>query len=464
MGIQNNLLKLAANQAKRTALRPFYNIIYKFKKLTNIQTFFTKIFKKLSGFLKELLSARPKSYSDYFKVGGLLVFKKLLVIALILICLAPIIFFELINKPAAIPVSQEDSVLVDFIYMDPDVQKYSGAARILSSDKKLVYEGQIDKGVCTGTGKLYDLKGTLVYDGEFKNNEYCGKGMLYAPSGTLLYEGLFDKNNYNGEGTLYNKNATILYSGTFLDNMRSGTGKLFDISGSSLLYEGEFAFDKYDGQGTLYNPLTSRISYKGEFKNGLLSGSGVLYTETGGSLFEGQFLLDGIDYAVFLGALSSELPGHISSESILYSTGVETCLTYKYLPAAFGIETPLEDPEAQPTINYVTVFDNTLPYGLQELKNPEDFKNTLGEPLYSGLTFPSLNDMTALCTLAMNGTIKDTDDIFTALPINMDTYIYDTESYMPEIYLMSYEYSGAVLSVFFSSEKGGVLYYELSKG
>ena len=440
MGKQSDLLKLAAGQAKRTAIRPFNNIIYQFKKLTNVQTFFSKIFKNLSTTLKELLSARPKSYSDYFRVGGLLIFKKLLIIIAVLICIAPIIYFELINKPKTVPVSEEVALAAEFVYKDPAVSEYSGPAKILTDDKKLVYEGDIDKGVCTGTGKLYDLKGQLVYEGGFKDNAYSGEGVLYQPD------------------------RSVLYSGAFADNMKHGQGQLFSSDGSgSLLYEGAFAFDKYDGQGILYNPLTSRAAYKGEFKNGLMNGYGTLYSENGSTLFEGSYLQGCIDFAVFLGSSPDELHKHTSSDAMLYSTGAEACLFYKDLTATFGLETALDKPDAQPVIDSVTVFDGKLPYDLQGLESPKDLATVLGEPLYSGLTFPTLKDMTALHTLTGRGIISKADEMHAFIPSDLNLFISDSDSYSPEIYMVSYDYNGTIINIFFKNNEGGLLFYELVK-
>ncbi|RCX11384.1 antitoxin component YwqK of YwqJK toxin-antitoxin module [Anaerobacterium chartisolvens] len=288
--MQDNLFKYILDRAKHTLLLPVYNCIYKLKKSSDLKTLSSKALAHISSGLKGLLSLRPQKSADYFYIGRLGVYKKLLVILLLLICMLPVAYLQFFSSPVSAP--SQDLTQYEMFYNDPELEAFSGNAKILSADKAVVYDGSIEKGVCTGKGTLYDLNGSLVYSGDFKDNEYSGTGRMFYPSGKLMYHGSFEANLYNGEGILYNANSTILYSGGFLNGKKHGTGKLYDSSGLKLVYEGGFFEDLYGGDGLLYNN-DKKVIYQGGFSNGKRHGTGRLYDSSGLKLvYEGGFFED----------------------------------------------------------------------------------------------------------------------------------------------------------------------------
>ncbi len=297
--MQDNFFKYILDRAKHTLLLPIYSYIYKLKKSANLKALSSKALSYISSGLKGLLSLRPQKSTDYFYIGRLGIYKKLVVILLLLICMLPVAYFEFFSAPASAPA--EELTQYEMFYNDPELEAFSGTAKILSADKALVYDGSIEKGICTGKGTIYDLNGSLVYSGDFRNNEYSGTGRMFYPSGKLMYEGTFEANQYNGEGILYNTNRTILYSGGFLNGKKHGTGKLYDPSGLKLIYEGGFSEDLYGGDGILYNS-DKKVIYQGGFLNGKKHGTGRLYDSSGlklvydGGFFEDHYSEDGTLY------------------------------------------------------------------------------------------------------------------------------------------------------------------------
>lgn len=487
--MQNNILKYILGRAKKSVLLPFYSSIYKFKKLANIKILLSKAFIKISAVIKSLFSMRPQKSTDYFYIGRFGIFKKLLLVIILLICLAPIIYFEFFSTDVAV-LEDVPAATGEFVYNDMALKEFSGSASILSSDRVLVYKGDLDKGICTGNGELYGQNGQLLYRGGFKDNEYSGNGTMYYPSGKVMYEGLFEANKFNGQGILYTANGSIQYTGAFLNGMKHGAGKLYDEFDGNLIYDGSFVEDRYDGNGTLYsqngaviytgafkNNLydgtgtlydenTTRPIYRGEFREGSKDGAGTLYGPTGRSLFTGNFLKGFIDYAYFLNLPTTELSKYFSDTPTMLSSENMNYITYNNLHASFQVDSiNLEDMDSeeisQPVINSVAVYDGNRPIGLEDCNSVSEFKNKLGEPVYEGFTYALPQDLIALKSLFDNSRIDKNNKLYNKISLIDDLEIEFLLEPSMELYLICYEYSGCSLNLFFDSKDGNLMYYAL---
>jgi len=484
--MKSNIFTYILSRAKRTILLPFYKYFYKLKKLSNVKVVLSKLLFNITSTLKSLLSLRPEKASDYFYIGRIGIYKKLVFVLLLLLCIAPIVYFEFISPLPVVP--EEVTAFRRFKYNDPALESFTGTAIILSTDDKVVYDGYIEKGVCTGTGKLYDLNGNLVYIGKFKNNEFDGKGKLFYPSGRLKYEGEFQANQFNGQGTLYNPNATVQYTGTFLNGMKHGQGKLYDATGTRLIYEGSFAEDLYngegilygkngsplyigtfknglyDGEGTLNDPVTARPIYKGQFENGYFSGIGTLYSSSGRQRYTGPFFKGSIDYAYFIDSPSSELSNHFFGTPVVDILGNKTVISYPDMNVSFFIEDGiLAETGEESLIDSLMVYDGMLPAGLQKGMSSSDFEERLGASImYEGYTYVLPKDLIALKALAENGILTEGNEIYNLIDqLDTTTVLSGMPALYPEIklYLLCYDAYGFALTLFYDDISGKFLYY-----
>ena len=122
-----------------------------------------------------------------------------------------------------------------------ELAAYSGAANIRAADGTVVYAGDVEAGVCTGTGTLRDRMGRLVYEGGFENNQYSGQGVQYWPSGNRRYEGELCRDNQlqrRGRAVRARTGETVLYAGGFRNGLRERHGQGLQRGRGSLVYEG----------------------------------------------------------------------------------------------------------------------------------------------------------------------------------------------------------------------------------
>lgn len=235
--------------------------------------------KKLLQKLWKTIVAYPTSWNDYVPVGRWLIYKKLLILLVVIILSAGfvVIFLFCFRQPAStIPVFHES---------DEKLRVYSGQAIVLMDhSNQKIYTGQIAAGKYSGNGQLYSPSdGLLIYSGDFSEEKYSGQGNLYSGK-QLLYEGSFLNGYYNGNGILYS-GSDVLYSGQFANGFYDGTGTLYD--GKNTLYSGQFSNGIYSGKGTLYQSGVKL--YEGGFDNGLYSGQGFLYAK-GKLVYTGSFV------------------------------------------------------------------------------------------------------------------------------------------------------------------------------
>jgi hypothetical protein len=133
-----------------------------------------------------------------------------------------------------------------------------------------VYEGELRKGLLSGSGRLV-WPNKKYYEGEFKDGLFHGKGILHTA--TYLYEGDFEAGNISGAGIIRYRDGSV-YEGEVLFGLYQGEGTL---TTADAVYIGEFDAEQYHGQGQLV--VVDSYSYEGGFKRNQLHGDGI-YTRT----------------------------------------------------------------------------------------------------------------------------------------------------------------------------------------
>lgn len=163
--------------------------------------------------------------SRYWKIGPVYVKKAFLLTVLAAGSIAAIGYFglptELLPKPPAGTV---------YRYNDPALQELSGHVQILDDQGVIRYDGPVEKGVCTGFGRIYGENGDLVYDGPLVEGRYDGKvGRIYR-DGKLVYRGGFRDGLYDGAGTLFDYENNEILNGGFIAGEPDGVCKSYNLS------------------------------------------------------------------------------------------------------------------------------------------------------------------------------------------------------------------------------------------
>lgn len=217
----------------------------------------------------------------------------------------------------------------EFVNPEQCLKKFTGKVRIKDKQNRVIYEGDLEKGLYHGKGNLTNHLRGYIYEGEFVEGKKKGQGVLYKFSSNtkekeIIYKGAFENDSYSGQGTLYEKSLTYCkeakeisqrYEGTFKNGKKDGEGKYF-YSNGEICYEGGFRNDSFYGKGTLYYD-NGQKKYEGSFMNNVYSGQGELYFDNGqinlkGNFFKGEITGEGQQfsqngYVVYQGKLASGL-------------------------------------------------------------------------------------------------------------------------------------------------------------
>lgn len=236
----------------------------------------------------DLPKRKKKSLKNYLRIRNTYILKKFAALSAVLLLLVCFISYAFI-----LPFVLNKFYYHEFYVNTKPLASFSGKAKVLYGDSKLLYEGQILEGKYNGFGMLYNKRHELVYSGDFKLNNYNGNGELFKNNKTK-YKGDFLLNKYNGKGQLYYDNEVLFYEGDFKDGVFDGSGTLYYPDGKTK-YQGEFKKGIFSGSGTLYSE-NKKIRYKGDFKFGKYESQGILYDSTGNKKYTGSFsdgLLEG---------------------------------------------------------------------------------------------------------------------------------------------------------------------------
>lgn len=220
---------------------------------------------------------------DYWRIGPIYVRRELFLLALAAVSAAVLAVFGLPLSPPRPP----DDGPPAYRYDDAQLADVSGVVRLLDSEGRVRYEGEVEQGSCTGRGRVFDPGGQLVYDGPLAGGVYEGADARVYQNGALVYEGEMADGLYHGEGRRVDPASGVVSEGQFVRGRLEGRGREYS-AGGALLREGSFARDLLDGQGVEYGPDGLPLR-EGSFSAGLLHGQGVEYSPGGTPRYEGQF-------------------------------------------------------------------------------------------------------------------------------------------------------------------------------
>lgn len=313
----------------RTAvMNPFRRIVRRIQQIFNVNMITAKFAGPINAKVRKILGGEAKSPEDYYTVGRFWISKALVYILVLAFCAFVFIYFNWIAPSVSDSVKTESRITsVYYDYDDMELGEYDGKANIRAANGAVVYTGDIVKGVCTGSGTLWNQDGVLVYEGDFVNNCFDGNGTRYYPGGKALYVGEFAENQYSGKGTLYYPDGTVQYEGEFENGNFQGKGVEYNEKGN-MIYEGEFFSGAYHGAGTSYYHSGIK-KYAGDFYMGRAQGIGTLYSPTGKAVFTGAFARDAIHYESLLGASLEEIGKMFTEEPKIYFDDGATSLLYE---------------------------------------------------------------------------------------------------------------------------------------
>ena len=375
---------------------------------------------------------------DYYTIGHVYVFKNLLFIIVLAICIIPFIYFRYIAPAAGVTVASSGSGagFKTFIHYDTDLAEYTGRAKVLSTNRKEMYVGDVSSGFASGEGSLYNSGGIKVYEGAFSKNKYNGEGKeYYGETGNLMYTGAFLENLYEGEGKLYYPDGvTKYYEGEFSAGVFNGQGILYTEDGARL-YEGGFRDGLYDGTGTLYYPDLQIAQYVGGFSKGLKSGEGVLYDRSGTEIFTGPFANDEINVSAFLG-------GSLQTLLDAYNTAA-TAYTFE------AIENRVL--EFSQFTDLFLINDGDRVERIIRLKTNMDFGETA---FYIGETYADEADIAAL-----NMAGKRKDFARTSAGVRFTDNVYRPQ----RMYIKTYITEDTIYTAFYEKQDGPMAYCVLEK-
>lgn len=310
---------------------PFRMIIIRIQRMLNINLITAKLIAPLTKKVRSLVTLKPQTRSDYFVVGKWWIYKKLFLTIILVICAGVFIFFTMFagDLPKAMPTAEAVVTDVEFRYDSMELKDFSGVARILAADGKVVYVGDIEKGVVKGNGTLWDRAGKLAYKGAFDQNTYSGKGVSYYASSKKKYEGDWAENKFNGEGKFYGEGEVLLYEGQFKDGEYDGIGKSYSAQGI-VLYEGSFSRNQRHGIGTAYYD-DGTLQYSGNFYRGVAQGAGSLYSSAGKLLYNGDMYGGQVNYRSLLNSTFADVKDAFSETPRVFYTDNECVFVYEQM-------------------------------------------------------------------------------------------------------------------------------------
>ncbi len=310
--------------------------------MLNVNIWTAKIVKPLTKFVKQTLTLKPKSKDEYYTVGKFLIFKKVFLAVVLIICAGIFLYFTMFADPIETSPTTPSAALTgeSFDYDDMAVKDFTGVANIHSSTGEVVYTGEISAGVAEGVGTLLDRDGNKVYEGEFAQNVYEGEGIKFYENGAVQYVGEFAGNLFEGDGSMYYPDGNIQYSGQFSGGEFNGTGELYNQEGT-LLYTGNFLDGDYHAEGISYFEDGTR-RYEGEFFESRPQGTGSLYSSTGMLIYTGVMYDGNIDYRSLLSADLSQIEAMFSETPRIMYSNTDTVYVYELAGVILTIDAKIQ--------------------------------------------------------------------------------------------------------------------------
>ena len=155
-------------QTKINSISKFTNKIQNFS-----NNFLQKIQEKIAEFLN-IMTSKPKSKSDYWKISGIYFAKKFVITSFFVLGALVYIYVNFV-----VPNFEGKLWYAKFNINSNKAQQFSGKAKVYDIDGTFIYQGELNSGVPNGSGTQYNLEGKLIYKGQFKGGKYNGIGELY---------------------------------------------------------------------------------------------------------------------------------------------------------------------------------------------------------------------------------------------------------------------------------------------
>ena len=301
-----------------------------------------RVIVKIRETFSNMLDVRPKDRNDYYAIAGWLVSKKL---AYLLIFLSIVLcgYYIWMVKPE---IGVTESPYGTYKYDSFALKWQTGKVCILGKSGYKAYIGDIENGIVSGTGTLYNPAGKVVYEGEFAANAYNGMGKRYHANTNLWYDGMFKDNLFHGTGELYSESGTILY--------------------------------------------------KGEFANGCMEGVGELYNAAGNLIYTGNFQKDQIQYQELLGKETAEISKKYAGIRRVYQSEEESCVVLPEIHAAYTVKSGEDMLDEEWTAGSLYVIQDYIYLDGTRVEDMKDVIELLGTPAYEGNTRISVADAIVL--------------------------------------------------------------------
>jgi antitoxin component YwqK of YwqJK toxin-antitoxin module len=328
----------------------FLGIVTRIRVLLSPSWWKTKGGVALREFFTKIFDFKPRDKGDYYTVLRWLVSKRLAFALVIVIGVASLYYILVLSPAAPGDKAAGNAALPVYRYNSLAIRFFNGLCRIKARADYIAYEGGVEKGIVKGDGRLFDRKGNVVYDGSFDKNMYNGKGKLYYPNGKLKYEG------------------------DFINNEMNGTGQFFASSGA--------------------------LHYEGAFLNGRKNGEGDLFNGAANSVFHGNFILDQIAYAEFVGKTAEEAAAMYTGGQDVYVSDEESVLHMKEIGAVGTVTSGEDDLEGEGKVTGVIVLESSFPSDGRTYTKTSEIEALFGKPDYTGYTYCMLSDAVAVNALA----------------------------------------------------------------
>lgn len=195
--------------------------------------------------------------------------------------------------------SAEGSVTNAYIYNDTGVLLSEGIVdeagnrngkwKDLSSDGRVIAEGQYSNNRRSGTWKFYNTNGKLEQTGAYNNGRPDGIWKWYYENGNLLREEEYFQGQRDGTFTEYSITGEIISQGQYTDGETNGQWKYKSGDNTE---EGKYIVGLRDGIWKSYYP-DGKLRFRGNYIQGNPDGAQTYYYENG-KIKEEQYYSMGI--------------------------------------------------------------------------------------------------------------------------------------------------------------------------
>lgn len=344
----NNLLSVLLSTLK-ARITPLWT---KLKYWTSWSFIKANILTKIRMALNTVFQVKPRHKKDYYPFFGYLISQRLARAIVIVVGILCLCYFIWINPVANIKEGMESGTKT-YSYHSIPLRFAKGNVKIKAKAGYIAYEGNVEDGYATGSGKLFDENEALLYEGNFEKNEYSGTGTLYYPIGQVKYTGEFQHNAFEGEGKLYRENGTKQYAGQFSKGV-------------------------FEGEGSLYNTADTEV-FKGSFHNGELA------------------------YTQLLGKSAAEIAEYYTGSSLIYQDETDWAVIMEDIDAFYVAPSESSSLEDDIKATAIYVGKNEFAYGDYKASTIDELRSILGTPVFEGNSYVTFPEAVGINWLQKNG-------------------------------------------------------------